>query len=278
MRYFIALIGLGLLLLGRFSLAMEHHQEHNKTPSHDMSIVFHTLPKHLSVNTPFTLHFQLLQNHKALGLSQLNEVHTKKIHVLVIDASLQDYHHLHPVMDTKSKTFIVHFTPKKPGSYQMWVDITPLKTKQQTFLMAHLGSEGNIEPITGKQVLNTTLSPYQFKLHLDGTPSPDQEIMANILVSKNGKPYTKLEPIMGAFAHLVGFYGDHATMVHVHPMGKVPSKQHPRGGPSLMFHLMFQKPGFVKLFAQFRIAGHDVYVPFSIWVHEVHDSNPATSS
>ncbi|MBX9591216.1 MAG: hypothetical protein K2X43_18160 [Hyphomonadaceae bacterium] len=55
-------------------------------------------------------------------------------------------------------------------------------------------------------------------------------------------------------------------MLHVHPMGVEPTRDTQRGGPRLDFHIAPAKPGFVKLFAQVRIGGRDLFAPFGIVV------------
>lgn len=81
-----------------------------------------------------------------------------------------------------------------------------------------------------------------------------------------GKPITNLEPVMGAFAHIVGFYDDFATVAHIHPMGKEPASETDRGGPDLSFHLEPVRSGFVKLYVQVRRAGKDIFIPLGIMV------------
>ena len=59
---------------------------------------------------------------------------------------------------------------------------------------------------------------------------------------------------------------DFRTVTHVHPMGKEPTNAGDRGGPELMFHLEPSKPGFVKLFAQVKVGGKEIFVPFGVMV------------
>jgi len=91
-------------------------------------------------------------------------------------------------------------------------------------------------------------------------------VMGNVVVTKGGQPFTGLEPVMGAFAHVVGFTEDYNSVLHVHPMGKEPTSDAERGGPKLEFHIEPEKTGFVKLFAQVRIDGKDIFAPFGITV------------
>ncbi|KTD60653.1 hypothetical protein Lsan_1944 [Legionella santicrucis] len=272
MRYLFFLLYLGLMLNGTLSYAQRQHSHShqyplkNETSNRNIKISLEKTPNILIANKPITIRFQLLKDNKALAFDELKEVHTKKIHVLIIDPSLSDYHHVHPMIDSEKQDFVFHFTPKKTGSYQMWVDITPIQTNKQGFLVADLGTSSKNPLVKEKVVLNTTMNPYKFTLKLDSKPKAGQEVMATITVTKNGKPFTKLEPVMGAFAHVVGFSGDHSSILHIHPMGKEPTKKSDRGGAELMFHIGLKKTGFVKLFAQFRINEQDVYVPFAIRV------------
>lgn len=66
-------------------------------------------------------------------------------------------------------------------------------------------------------------------------------------------------------AHIVGFADDYRSVLHVHPMG-VRADPSERGGPRLDFHIEPAKPGFVKLFAQVRIGGKDLFAPFGMVV------------
>lgn len=273
MKYVSCLLLLGLVLNGfpSYSQGPHHSSQHvvkNVGVSNpDIKISMEKVPDMLIPNKPVTIRFKLLEGNKAITLNQLKEVHTRKIHVLIIDSSLNDYHHIHPVDANGSGDFMFRFTPKKAGSYQMWVDITPAQTNTQVFLMTDLGVSSSQSVVKEETALHSVVGPYEFSLKLDGQPAVGQEIMASITVTKNGKPFTGLEPIMGAFAHLVGFSGDHASILHIHPMGKEPGLASDRGGPELTFHIEFKQTGFVKLFAQFRINGQDVYAPFGIWVN-----------
>ncbi|KTD11009.1 hypothetical protein Lgra_1975 [Legionella gratiana] len=273
MRFLSSLLCLGLMLNGIPSYSQEqlHHAHQNpvthKTKNnHNIKISLKKAPNKIIANKPVTIRFQLLQDNKALAFPDLKEVHTQKIHVLIIDPLLNDYHHVHPVKDSEKSDFVFSFSPKNTGSYQMWVDITPIQTNQQEFLVTDLGTPSKNPLVKEEVILNTIMSPYEFTLKLDSAPKAGQEVMANITVTKNGKPFMNLEPVMGAFAHVVGFSGDHSSILHIHPMGKEPRKESDRGGSDLMFHIGFKKSGYVKLFAQFRIDGQDVYAPFGIKV------------
>jgi hypothetical protein len=86
------------------------------------------------------------------------------------------------------------------------------------------------------------------------------------VVDVQGHDFKALEPIMGAYAHIVAINEDFETIAHVHPMGEEPSKESDRGGPLLTFHFEPRKTGFYKIWLQAQIGRKDVYVPFGVKV------------
>ena len=88
--------------------------------------------------------------------------------------------------------------------------------------------------------------------------------MVNIRVTTpDGKEFAGLEPVMGAFAHMVAFPEDLGSVTHVHPMGNEPKVATERGGPELSFHVEPTQAGFQKLFLQTQIGGKEVYAAFA---------------
>ena len=71
----------------------------------------------------------------SITFDQLREVHTRRIHLLIIDGSLTDYHHEHPVPSNVPGRYDFSFTPQKPGAYRVWADVQPVETDIQEFAM-----------------------------------------------------------------------------------------------------------------------------------------------
>lgn len=96
-----------------------------------------------------------------------------------------------------------------------------------------------------------------------------QGAMGKIIIrDSNDQPVRDLQPIMGAFAHIVGFMDDFKTVVHMRPLDKEPTDENDRLGTVIHFHLGANVPGFMKLFAQIIIKGQELFVPFSIFIKE----------
>lgn len=197
--------------------------------------------------------------------------HTEKVHLLIVDPSLSDYHHIHPKpLDNNPGVYEFAWNPQKQGHYRMWIDIVPKATGQQEYVTADLILSDPVESsIDQTTQLALNADGIDYALSFDPKElKVGRASMGTIQVSKDGKPFKDLEPVMGAFAHIVGFTQDFQSVVHIHPMGKEPTKPTDRGGPELLFHINPEKTGFIKLYAQVRIEGKDVFIPFGISVTE----------
>lgn len=204
---------------------------------------------------------------KPLTLGDLKEAHTKKLHLLIVDPTLTDYHHVHPVAGKNPGEYVFDFTPFKNDSYRVWADVIPIATGKQEYVQTDMGTPAKERAVVDKATnMTATVDGYTFTLTLDGDPKAGSPVMGSVVVTKGGQPFTGLEPVMGAFAHVVGFTEDYNSVLHVHPMGKEPTSDAERGGPKLEFHIEPEKAGFVKLFAQVRIDGKDTFAPFGVTV------------
>jgi len=220
----------------------------------------------LTVGKPTTVLAKLnnIQERRIITNDDLETVHTQPFHLLVVDPTMTDYQHIHPEPTATPGIYSFIFTPHMAGGYRAWADVTPKATGRQEFAMADLG-----KPIGGgvdkTERHEATVGGYHFVLSFDKPPVKDDESMGTIrIANEKGNPVTSLEPVMGAFGHIVGFYDDFRMVVHTHPMGAEPKNPSDRGGPELMFHLAPTKTGFIKLFAQVKINGKELFVPFGV--------------
>jgi len=197
-------------------------------------------------------------------------MHTEPIHLLIEEPGLGDYHHEHPVPTKTPGEYAFTFTPKKTVPYRIWADIVPAATGVQELPFANLPSNGKAGPVADTENrFASTAGGYQFTLTLfggDHIPAKAQQArkMAVTITDPAGQPATNLEPVMNAFAHLVGFYGDYNTVVHLHPTGGDILNQELRGGPALGFIFFPPKPGFIRLYCQVLIDGKMLFAPFNL--------------
>lgn len=205
---------------------------------------------------------------KPVTLADLSVAHTEKVHLLVVDPSLTDYHHEHPRPGSAPGTYTFALTPKKAGEYKVFADLLPVATNRQEYATASFTVTGT--PMTADKTVNKTATAagYTFALKFEEEPpTAGHPHKARLTVTgPDGKPFAKLEPVMGAFAHLVGFNADRTEIAHIHPLGQEPATTAERGGPTLEFQTNFAAGGHQKLFVQVQIDGKSVFAPFGIEV------------
>jgi hypothetical protein len=192
-----------------------------------------------------------------VGSLQLMETHTRRLHAMVIDPSLEDYHHEHPITSGRPGDFMFLFTPHKPGDYYLWLDVTPLATgRNETPTAIIAGAVPSLAAPARVTQMESEVDGWRFQLRLDRKKvTAGLPISARLRVTDGqGRPCFGLEPVMGAFAHIVGFMDDRHTMIHVHSHGEPPHEL-ARSGPEVPFRFVAPKPGFLKLFIQTQVTG-----------------------
>lgn len=204
---------------------------------------------------------------KPLTADELQVAHTEKLHLLVVDETLSDYHHEHPAPAEKPGEYRFDFSPRVGGTYHVWADVVPISTGQQQYADARVRVQGS--PAKKTKALNNTAEAdgYRFSLTTENNAAlrAGEGTMVSIKVTTaDGKEFTGLEPVMGAFAHMVGFPETVDAVTHVHPTGKEPETESERGGPELRFHVAPEKAGYHKFYVQTQIGGREVYAGFGV--------------
>jgi len=224
----------------------------------------------LTVGQPVAALLQLQRpNGDPVLPSDLIETHTKKIHLLIVDSSLTDYHHEHPVPTRNPGEYSFNFTPSKPGSYGVWADVRPYPLGLQEYAMTDIPAATTGEPLTNRTVIfKATVDGLNYELILaQKTIQVGRPALARLrITTADGNGFTQLEPLMATFAHLVGFNQDYKTVIHMHPKGAPVLDPAARGGPELEFQIYALQPGFVRLFAQVQIEGRSRFAPFGLQI------------
>jgi hypothetical protein len=199
-----------------------------------------------------------------MGPDQFQTVHEQKLHVLVVDPSLSDYRHVHPEYLGNGE-WRFSFLPRFDRPYRLWLDATPVGGSQH-YAMVTINQAGERVPAHKLLASRARMGDLEATLSFDTPPRAGEMAAARIDLSRDGKPFAALEPVMGAYAHIVGIGEDWASIAHVHPLGAGPHAPGDRGGPQLRFHLEPARPGYLALWAQLRVDGKDVFIPFGIEV------------
>ncbi len=197
---------------------------------------------------------------KPLRDSDLATTHTEKLHTMVIDRTLSDYHHLHPRYNPSSGLFEASFTPRLAQPYMAWHDFTLSGADSPTHQRMDLPA-ARPAPRLPARIAHQSQSTVD---DLSAMFQPEPPLQANqastLTVQLNdahGLPLRNLEPIMGAYAHLVGFSADGRHFIHAHPLNETP----PTNG-RLQFHLTPEQAGPTRFFLQIQQQGMVKAIPF----------------
>lgn len=249
--------------------AMDHGDDHHmETAAVATTQVSVTTENPLTVGKKASVTVKLIKpDGTPMLLSDLKEAHTEKIHLLINDLSLGDYHHEHPTATATPGEYQFTFTPSKSGPYRVWADLVPVATGAQEYAVADIAASTESEPISNRKP-NTSVEvdglKYEITFENPSLKAGEATLGKLRITTPDGKVYTQLEPVMGAYSHIVGFSEDLKSIAHIHPMGTEPSKPTDRGSGELEFHLLPAKAGLMRLYAQVRINGQDKFAPFTL--------------
>lgn len=207
---------------------------------------------------------------RPLAESDLAVVHTRRVHLLVVDPSLADYQHLHPDWDGRD-AWRGSFTPRLPGRYRIYVEVVPIATAAPVLTYAELevaeagGSRWQPSAPPGSAGEAVPLGDFRASLSfLDGKPRAglEAELLLELVPATGVPGPVPLELIMGAWAHLVAFDAGGRGVAHLHPMDE--SGPLPETNPAFAFTFRTDLPGRYRFWAQLILAGEERFVPFDV--------------
>lgn len=192
--------------------------------------------------------------------------HTERLHVLIVDPTLEDYHHVHPEAVGPSGDWVFTFKPKKSGTYQLFAEMVPVRTPRTVIATAKIDVVGKAEP--ARSDVNRIHQVGEYRFELQGTAGDLMANQENNLVLKvhregSDEP-VELQPVMGALAHLVAFDEQLRGFAHLHP--KYTGKER-NPVPELAFAFNTNQTGYYRLWAQVRLDDQEIFVPFDVRVN-----------
>src|SRR6478736_5745413 len=203
---------------------------------------------------------------KPIGPADLLVAHTRKLHLLVVDPTLSDYQHIHPEPGRRNGEWKFSLTPHRPGAYRVFADFTPLATQRGLYAAADFSVPGTVPTVI--QQVNATAQAQGFTFTLDLPPllRAGQPADLRFRIESQGKVKdpVPLQPVMGAFAHLVAFDEARSGSAHLHPMEVDLAKPPDSVRPELNFKVTVPQPGRYAIWAQVNLGGTEQFVPF--WV------------
>ena len=200
---------------------------------------------------------------KPVAPEDLLVVHTQRLHLLVIDPSLRDYQHVHPLPGRTPGEWVVAVTPRRAGLYRVFADFTPAATGRGLYASAEFTVPGASDRPPSEDNWTHDADGLRFALTPGAALRARQVVDLALTVesTESGRPVT-LEPVMGAYAHLVAFDQNRSGFAHIHPsppgLDPPPDPRRPR----LAFRVQIPQAGRYVIWGQVKIGGQERFVPF----------------
>ncbi len=221
-------------------------------------------------------------------VENLEVVHEKVLHLLMVSDDLSWYAHEHPVAQSDG-SFRLSFKFPRGGEYVLFHDFSPSGADRQVVPVTLRVQGLSPAPIplvvdveSAKQV-----DGYTIRLDTSGPIYAGGEAVLSYSISQRGRPVADLEPYLGAIGHLVLISRDLKHFVHSHPLGREHTSrghhedaQRGAGGHDkhsehggfvagstrsvVSFHAPFPEAGLYKAWAEFKHRGRILTVPFVI--------------
>jgi hypothetical protein len=204
--------------------------------------------------------FQLLDENTGSSLTEKNlvETHTKILHLVVYDSSLNEFNHVHPQFN--GLTWDVSLNLKSNGYYTVWAQG---KTSG--------GTEFSIDTqlvVVDGELENPVKSLGDIRFGVDGSTQVElaptklmagKMVMMDFSISRTDGTKPILTPYLGAFAHVVATRLGGGELIHVHPME---GKDFNTG----ILHSTFPVQGEYRLWVQFNDQDELRTIPLSVVV------------
>jgi hypothetical protein len=222
---------------------------------------------------------------KPIGPVDLLVMHTRKLHLLVVDPTLGDYQHLHPEPGAKEGEWLFAFTPKSGGLYRIFADFTPTATGRGLYAGAELavgGAEGERgvsggaavvrgesapTPTEGTEKMSVVRDGFVYSLSVAGGVLEAGKIAdLAFTITREGGGDVPLQPVMDAYAHLVAFDEARSGFAHLHPNEADLAKKPDAAEPRLTFKITIPQRGRYVIWAQVNLGGTETFVAFPVEV------------
>ena len=183
-----------------------------------------------------------------LPVTDFDELHERRMHLIVVRRDGAQFRHLHPEMD-EAGTWTVPVEFSEPGVYRAFADFS-VDGEQHTLASDIFVSGGEFEarPFPAPSSAYKT-NGYKVRLQADD-PLPGEPTSLTFSVGRNGQAVHDLAPYLGAKGHLVALREGDLAFLHVHP-----EEGHEVADEEIVFAATFPTAGHYRLYLQFRHEG-----------------------
>lgn len=192
-------------------------------------------------------------------VTDFEEAHGERIHLIVVRRDLTRFQHLHPAMEDDG-TWPLDLELPTPGVYRAFVDI--VVDGRPTTLGVDLfapGTVGIAPRLTSSR--QATADEYEVVLRPDEIVAGEDTVL-EFEIYRSGEAVSELAPYLGARGHLVALREGDLAYLHVHPLET--------DGESgiVEFRARFPTQGRYRLFLQARPEGELITTSFDVHIEQ----------
>jgi hypothetical protein len=226
--------------------------------------------------------FRITVQHPLTGeqVREFAEVHDRLFHFFIVSRDMTQFFHEHPAPE-KDGSFTIEHTIPTAGQYMLFSDFMPIGGGPQMIAtpLVTAGFEGDImasvpalKPDPPKKTVNGVI------VSLLADPSKlvageETDVPIHFEDEKTSEPVKNLQRYLGAFGHAMMLSEDMTEHVHAHPEEMLEGTAVSEGGgPDLVFHALFPKPGHYRVWVQFQRNNVLSTVPFTVRVFRPGES------
>ncbi|MDQ3372488.1 MAG: cupredoxin domain-containing protein [Acidobacteriota bacterium] len=256
------------------------------------SVDFKAEPTEIKAGTQTTLVFTVKDKQGGV-VKDLQIVHEKPMHLLVVSKDLAEFYHVHPEQNADGSYRLSHVFPNG-GDYKLYADFTPKDAVQvvEQIDVKVAGTERAKVALQPDASFEKSVESLKVLMKPSAEIKAGQELTLDFQAfdASSGKPATDLQNYLGEIAHFVIISEDMKDFVHAHPMAKgekmgdmktdeKKADDHAADGHNhstmegetkktsaseVSAHTAFPRAGLYKLWAQFQRGGKVISVPFVV--------------
>ena len=241
-----------------------------------------------------------VKNAKGELVRDLQIIHERQIHLILVSDDLAEFNHLHPQPQADG-SYRANFTFPHGGAYRLYADFTPARADQivEQYKLTVNGNSAPRVALVADKSFTKSIDGLRVVMQPSRALRAGEALLLEFTVTDEatGKPVTDLQPYLGSIAHFVIITEDTSKYLHVHPMeasassdmkkeamvGKMDEQMDAGAFPkapskaTVSAHATFPEAGLYKLWAQFQRAGKVITVAFVLRVGQATASKIVTS-
>jgi hypothetical protein len=209
------------------------------------------------------------------AVTDFAEVHDKLFHLFIVSRDMTQFAHEHPVKEADGSFTYEHTLPAA-GHYMLFADFMPVGGGPQMLAtpLVTAGFDGDITSsvpsLTPDKSWTRSVNGTTVELQIDPSQliaGEEADVPIHFVDEKTGEPVKNLQRYLGAFGHAMMLSEDMTEHVHAHPEEMLEGTDVTSGGgPDLVFHALFPRPGHYRIWLQFLRNDTVSTLPFTVRV------------